>query len=217
MSLPYIYLYLYTSIQTWEDVNLIDPETGAKGDGDPIDVIEVGSGGPLAMGSVTPVKVLGSLALIDEGETDHKIIAIRQNDPLFDSINTLSELERNRPGLTKRLIDWLKYYKTLDGKPANRLKSEKPTSVPDAIKIIDETHVAWKKLVSGETANPDNYFLQTKNTVTTPITTKPTTKPVSKVVSETTVETTTDSEEEGGDSSTTTTTPTSDESRSQDD
>ena len=206
-------------IQTWEDVNLIDPDTGAKGDGDPIDVIEVGSGGPLAMGSVTPVKVLGSLALIDEGETDHKIIAIRQNDPLFDSINTLSELERHRPGLTKRLIDWLKYYKTSDGKPANRLKSEKPTSVQDAIKIIDETHIAWKKLVKGETANPDNYFLQTKNTITTPTLTTPTTttKPVSKIVSETTVETTTDSEEEGGDSSTTTTTPTSDESRSQDD
>ena len=194
-------------------MNLIDPETRAKGDGDPIDVIEVGSGGPLAMGSVTPVKVLGSLALIDEGETDHKIIAIRQNDPLFDSINTLSELERHRPGLTKRLIDWLKYYKTSEGKPANRLKSEKVTSVPEAIKIIDETHIAWKKLVSGETANPDNYFLQTKSTITTPTTTKP----VSKIIAETTVETTTDSEEEGGELSSATTTAASvrDESRSQ--
>ena len=35
--------------QTWEDVDHVDPSSGAKGDGDPIDVIEVGAG-PLPMG-----------------------------------------------------------------------------------------------------------------------------------------------------------------------
>ena len=42
--------------QTWEDPTVADPTTGAKGDGDPIDAIEIGSG-PLGMGTVVPVKV----------------------------------------------------------------------------------------------------------------------------------------------------------------
>jgi 3'-phosphoadenosine 5'-phosphosulfate synthase len=52
--------------KTWEDDTHTDDDTGAKGDGDPIDVIEIGST-PLAMGAIIPVKVLGSLELIDEG------------------------------------------------------------------------------------------------------------------------------------------------------
>ena len=35
----------------------------------------------LSCGEVIPVKILGILALIDQGETDWKIIAINVNDP----------------------------------------------------------------------------------------------------------------------------------------
>ena len=41
------------------------------------------------MGSVVRVKVLGSLELIDEGETDHKIIVLREDDPHFRRIDRL--------------------------------------------------------------------------------------------------------------------------------
>jgi inorganic pyrophosphatase len=53
--------------QTWEDDQQIDDDTGAKGDGDPIDVIEVGFE-PIPMGAVRPVKVLGSYELLDQGK-----------------------------------------------------------------------------------------------------------------------------------------------------
>lgn len=33
----------YPVLQTWEDPDHIDPSTGAKGDGDPIDAIEIGA------------------------------------------------------------------------------------------------------------------------------------------------------------------------------
>ena len=52
---------------------MVGPETAAAGDGDPIDAIEIGRAGALPMGAVVPVKVLGSLALIDEGMADHKV------------------------------------------------------------------------------------------------------------------------------------------------
>ena len=41
-------------------------------------------------GEVKQVKLLGTLALIDEGETDWKILAIDVTDPLADQINGMS-------------------------------------------------------------------------------------------------------------------------------
>ena len=39
------------------------------------------------VGEVKRVKILGALALLDEGETDWKIITIDHEDPLFDQLN----------------------------------------------------------------------------------------------------------------------------------
>ena len=147
--------------QTWEDPTFKDPATGALGDGDPIDAIEVGAG-PLAMGSIVPVKVLGSMELIDEGETDHKIIVIRSDDPHFKSINSVADLDRVYPHTVSRLVDWLKNYKTSDGKPQNTLTSDLPTSADAAIKIIDEVSEFYRKLIAGETPAPAGYQLPVK-------------------------------------------------------
>lgn len=144
--------------QTWEDANHRDLQTGAVGDGDPIDVIELGEG-PLGMGAIVPVKVLGSLALIDEGETDHKIIAIRQSDHRFASINSMSDLELHQPGVTARLIDWLKNYKTSDGKPQNALASDEPNSPAQALEIIQQVSGFYDRLMDGTSPHPMDYHL----------------------------------------------------------
>ena len=62
--------------QTWEDPNVTHPETKCNGDNDPVDVVEIGSEA-LEQGAIEPVKVLGALAMIDDGELDWKIIGIR--------------------------------------------------------------------------------------------------------------------------------------------
>lgn len=144
--------------QTWEDTTHADPEVGSFGDGDPIDAIEIGVG-PLGMGSIVPVKVLGSMALIDEGETDHKIIVLRQDDPHFDSINSMDDLELFRPGVLSRLVDWLTNYKTTDGKPVNKLKSSRPSSAESALQTILETHLFYNDLVAGKTVVEHTYAL----------------------------------------------------------
>ena len=54
--------------QTWEDPTVTHPQTGCNGDNDPVDVVEL-SRHPLDTGSVHSVRVVGVLALIDEGET----------------------------------------------------------------------------------------------------------------------------------------------------
>ena len=133
--------------QTWEDSTYIDSVTGAKGDNDPIDAIELGDG-PLPMGSVITCKVIGSLELIDEGETDHKIIVLRSSDPHYHSINSLHDLEKYNKGVTSKLVDWLKNYKTSDGKPQNKLAKEIPNSQDEAIEIIEEVSQFYKNLLS---------------------------------------------------------------------
>jgi inorganic pyrophosphatase len=111
------------------------------------------------MGSIVPVKVLGSMALIDEGETDHKIIVLRQDDPHFDSIHSMDDLELYRPGVLSRLVDWLTNYKTTDGKPVNKLKSSRPSSAEGALRTILETHVFYNDLLAGKTVVEHTYAL----------------------------------------------------------
>ena len=61
------YIWNYGAIpQTWENPNVVDERTGCKGDNDPIDVCEIGHR-VAKRGDVVAVKVLGTLALIDEG------------------------------------------------------------------------------------------------------------------------------------------------------
>jgi len=130
--------------QTWEDPNVKSVD-GYGGDNDPIDVMEIGSA-QLEMGSVTPCRVIGSLELIDEGETDHKIICIALSDKDASSIRTMDDLERVKPGTLDKLRDWLKRYKTSDGKPENSLASETPRSAAEAVSVIEETHGRWNAL-----------------------------------------------------------------------
>lgn len=151
------YMWNYGAIpQTWEDPNEVDIHTGEKGDDDPLDIMEVGET-VFARGTIVQVKILGVIALIDEGETDWKILAINVNDPLADELNTLEDVRRVMPGLLKASYDWLRLYKIPAGKPENRFAFNgevKDASL--ALKVIEDTHNAWKKLVSGEIASKHN-------------------------------------------------------------
>jgi nucleosome-remodeling factor subunit len=45
------------------------------------------------------VKVVGVLALIDEGETDWKLVAIDVQDTLATQINSIADVDERLPGL----------------------------------------------------------------------------------------------------------------------
>ncbi|GAB5030962.1 sulfate adenylyltransferase [Nannochloropsis oceanica] len=140
--------------QTWEDPAAM--EGGYGGDNDPLDIIEVGSS-PLPIGTVVKVKVLGALRLIDSGESDSKIIVIRQEEA--GSIQDISSLENMKPGTITRLVQWLKYYKTAEGKGVNSLVSEIPTSAMEAVQIIESCHTRWQTLKNGTSAEGKDFFL----------------------------------------------------------
>jgi nucleosome-remodeling factor subunit len=146
------YIWNYGALpQTWENPSFEDPNTKAKGDNDPIDVCEIGSL-TLKRGQVVPVKVLGVMALIDDGETDWKLIVIKADDPMAGKLNDIGDVEQHMPGLMKATHDWFKIYKIPDGKPANKFAfNGQAKNAEFARKIIDETHEQWKHLLKNNT------------------------------------------------------------------
>ena len=99
--------------QTWEDPGHKDGDTGCCGDNDPIDICDIGNkvrerliqlqlnsiksptfwphdyfDQVCTRGEVIKIKVLGTLALIDEGETDWKVIVINTEDPEAAEFNS---------------------------------------------------------------------------------------------------------------------------------
>ena len=48
--------------------------------------------------------MLGTLALIDDGETDWKVLAIDVTDPLAKSLNDIGDVEKLMPGEADILI-----------------------------------------------------------------------------------------------------------------
>jgi inorganic pyrophosphatase len=137
--------------QTWEDPNVLNIAVNCKGDNDPVDVVEIGSKA-IPSGAVAVVKVLGALAMIDDGELDWKIIAINSEDPLFSELNDISDVEAKCPGVVSGIREWFRWYKTPDDKPLNAFGyDEKALDKKFALEVIEETHAFWKSLKEGKT------------------------------------------------------------------
>lgn len=150
------YIHNYGAFpQTWEDPNQTHPETKAKGDNDPLDVCEIGEAVGYT-GQVKQVKVLGVMALLDEGETDWKVIVIDINDPLAPKLNDIEDVERHLPGLLRATNEWFRVYKIPDGKPENQFAfSGEAKNKKYAEEVIRECAEAWEKLIKGETQPGD--------------------------------------------------------------
>ncbi|OQS03653.1 hypothetical protein THRCLA_04030 [Thraustotheca clavata] len=132
--------------QTWEDPEHIDESTRYGGDNDPIDVVEIGSR-VAETGEVYPVKVLGVLGMIDEDETDWKVIAIATTDPLADKLHDLNDVLLNLPQIVPNIRTWFRDYKIPDGKPPSEFAFDgKAMDKSFAIQVIEQTHTSWKQL-----------------------------------------------------------------------
>ncbi|KAJ2417169.1 inorganic diphosphatase activity protein [Coemansia sp. RSA 2530] len=145
------YIWNYGAFpQTFEDPDHTDRDTGCVGDSDPVDVIEVGQA-VCAEGSIHRVKLLGLVALIDDGETDWKVLAIRSDDPMADRIQDIQGLETHMPGLVSATVDWFSKYKVPDGKPLNSWAFGGQAKDADyAHSVIAATHKAWSRLIHSE-------------------------------------------------------------------
>jgi inorganic pyrophosphatase len=109
-----------------------------SGDNDPLDAIIIGAP-PLPRGSVAHAKVIGVLKLIDNGESDDKIIAVLDGTDLY-KVNNIDKLNKEFPGITKIIETWFKNYK---GK--GKMKSKGYGSLQKALNTINESIESYNK------------------------------------------------------------------------
>lgn len=143
------YLWNYGALpQTWEDPNENDKEVEAKGDNDPVDVIEIG-GRRKEIGEVYQAKILGSIAMVDEGECDWKIVVIDVRDENADKLNDIEDVRNICRGLLEQTIAWFRDYKVPDGKGRNEFalngeyKDKKFT-----VDVVRRAHESWCGMVN---------------------------------------------------------------------
>lgn len=145
------YIHNYGAFpQTWEDPTTLNEELQLYGDNDPLDVCEIGANIG-ATGEIKRVRILGSLALIDDGELDWKIIAIDVNDPLSHELHDIHDVFVKCPGLLETLRQWFKDYKLPDGKPENKFAFNGAyRSQEETIEVVKECVTAWQRLKDGK-------------------------------------------------------------------
>lgn len=114
------------------------------------------------------------MALLDEEETDWKIIVIDVNDPLAAKLNDIEDVERHLPGLLRASNEWFRIYKIPDGKAENQFafsgecKNKKlvidssfhfstmlTVCARYATDVIRECAEAWERLITGKTKPGD--------------------------------------------------------------
>ena len=155
--------------QTWEDPSYVNEQTGYPGDNDPIDVLDIGAK-QLRTGEIAAVKILGVLALIDDGETDWKVIAISISDAMAHMLNDIDDVETHLPGTIKAIREYFMFYKATSGMlesttssiPSGPAQPEyyksysgkintyalRAQAMPRqyAVNVVEDTHQHWQSL-----------------------------------------------------------------------
>lgn len=156
--------------RTWEDPDRTDDSTACKGDGDPIDVVHLGP--PLLCGAVCVVRVLGVLALIDQGETDWKLITESAptpygygrspRPPKEGEYGSLSKVPQE---VQKGIVDWFRNYKTTDGAAPNEFAfGGVIRGAEDAIAVLEGCAMDYEALLNGASSSSSKhgYYLPNK-------------------------------------------------------
>lgn len=81
-------------------------------DGDPLDVVVLTTY-PLAPGILVKVRPVGIFNMIDDGDSDAKILAVPDKDPRFDSVKDLGDVN---PHTVKEIEHFFLTYKKLQNK-----------------------------------------------------------------------------------------------------
>jgi inorganic pyrophosphatase len=106
-----------------------------KGDSDPLDICVL-SERPINRAEVIlNARVVGGLQCIDHGEADDKIIAVLENDNIWESVKNISELPEI---LVERLRHYFATYKMIPGEDSQMIIQE----VYDADRAMDVVRAA---------------------------------------------------------------------------
>lgn len=119
------------------------PQTYAE-DNDPLDVL-VFSQERIPTLCICDARPIGLMTMIDDGDPDHKIIAVLANDPEFAEYQTADEFPQHRLKMMRRFFE---DYKTLEGK---EVAVDDILPVEKAYEVIEDSlSTYWKYRQRGE-------------------------------------------------------------------
>lgn len=128
-SAPYPFDYGFAPQTLWED-------------NDPLDVIVLTTF-PLHPGILVRVRPVAVMEMIDDGESDYKVIAVPSDDKRWDDVNDLKDLNAHN---IREYEHFFKTYKELKGKPAPveirgiKGKSEALKTVERSLELYQEKY-----------------------------------------------------------------------------
>ncbi|XP_053366808.1 inorganic pyrophosphatase 2, mitochondrial [Clarias gariepinus] len=135
-----------------------DSDKKSPEDNDSIHMCDIGNK-VCSHGEIIRVKELGIPAVIDEGETNRKVIVINVEAPDAGDFNVIEDVMRLRPAYLEATVDWFKKYKVPNGKPESQFTFSGEFKNRDfAIKTMKDLHEYWKALIlSKNKANDLNW------------------------------------------------------------
>lgn len=98
-------------------------------DGDPLDAIVIGNEAWVP-NTILDCRILGLMPMIDEGFEDSKLICVIENDPRFENIQTIVDVDNN---ILNEIINFFETYKVLEKK---MVKVEAIRGIEDAKKCL---------------------------------------------------------------------------------
>lgn len=113
-------------------------------DGDPLDVL-VMSYEPFVPGCLVRVRPIGVMEMIDDGESDSKILGVPEKDPRFKGVKDIGDLEDH---LLEEIQHFFKVYKDLQEKEVEvrswQNKEEAQKTIAKAISLYQEKYPKQK-------------------------------------------------------------------------
>jgi inorganic pyrophosphatase len=120
-------------------------KSAVKGDGDPLDICVV-SERPITRAEVIlNARVVGGLQVVDGGEADDKIIAVLENDNIWQDVSDISSLP---PVLVERLRHYFSTYKLIHGSES-QISIEKTYDCDHALEVIEAAMADYEQAFLG--------------------------------------------------------------------
>jgi inorganic pyrophosphatase len=94
--------------------------SGRHGDGDPLDICVLSERAITKSEILVRARIVGGLAVVDNGQADDKIIGVVDNDYVYGSARELADLP---PALVERLRHYFETYKWVPETPLGRLST----------------------------------------------------------------------------------------------
>ena len=125
------------------------PETLSE-DGDPLDVLVLISE-PTFPGCVVRARPLGALDMTDDKGHDYKILAVANDDPRWERVDTMADLAPHR---LREIENFFETYKTLEKRES---RVEGWLEIDDAWRIIDEALELGSREVTADSPQPGTW------------------------------------------------------------